>query len=76
MLSAAALLILGSEFGCWSGIMQGQVMGETDIDSLIKKFDKDGNSLFDKAGCRLHAVSCGVCGVTLHLIRAWFVPCM
>ena len=27
-------------------------MGETDIDELIKKFDKDSNSLFDKVGLR------------------------
>ena len=63
MLNAAVWFVLSSELGCWSGLMQGQVMGETDIDSLIKKFDKDGNSLFDKVGCRSHAVSCGTCGI-------------
>ena len=30
-------------------------MGETDIDELIKRFDKDGNSVFDKVDYRSDA---------------------
>lgn len=30
-------------------------MGEANIDELIKRFDKDGNSVFDKVVCRLDA---------------------
>jgi hypothetical protein len=32
-------------------------MGETDIDELIKTFDKDSNCVFDKVGWRWEAVS-------------------
>ena len=27
---------------------QGQIMGEEEVDTLVKTFDKDCNSLFDK----------------------------
>ena len=30
-------------------------MGETDIDELVKRFDKDRNSVFDKVGWRSNA---------------------
>ncbi len=38
--------------GCWAELIQGQPVGDTEIDELVKKFDKDSNSVFDKVGCR------------------------
>ena len=41
-------------------------MGETDIDELIKKFDKDSNSLFDKVGLRwggVYTVGAACCDI-------------
>ncbi len=50
---------MASERVCLLDCVQGQFMGDAEIDSLVKTFDKDGNSLFDK-----------VCGASMILCCA------